>query len=328
MELSTVSNHNLFYWNYHDVDPENPKFQNIQVQYEDKLTFFFSRLHPKNIMHNIHDDALGIFFLLKEYAMHSSSSSTTDSFEAPFGRDHYIHLLDKYKLTDTSRILQLFSDHPIRTMAGMLENDSTTLKCWRDAVVGVSKLGNWYQYGFSIPQGPIESKYVNGLHIREMTDYILNRLQIPKPPSYSNGNAALQNINAVVDWNKIVILSRKSNRLILNEKELASSLSAHFGLESIIISMEEYSFKKQLEILQSTRVLVAMHGSMLIMAMFCRPGTVVIEMFPYAVPSAHYTPYKSMSELPGIDLAYRAWEVIEEFSFLFLRLRIIIHFEV
>jgi hypothetical protein len=43
--------------------------------------------------------------------------------------------------------------------------------------------------------------------------------------------------------------------------------------------------------------------------MFCRRGTVVIEMFPFAVPSEHYTPYKTMSELPGMDLIYRAWEV-------------------
>ncbi|KAJ3196128.1 Protein O-linked-mannose beta-1,4-N-acetylglucosaminyltransferase 2 [Dinochytrium kinnereticum] len=42
--------------------------------------------------------------------------------------------------------------------------------------------------------------------------------------------------------------------------------------------------------------------------MFCRRGTVMIEMFPYAVPSDHYTPYKTMSELPGMALIYRAWE--------------------
>jgi protein O-mannose beta-1,4-N-acetylglucosaminyltransferase len=37
-------------------------------------------------------------------------------------------------------------------------------------------------------------------------------------------------------------------------------------------------------------------------------GTVVIEMFPYGVPSIHYTPYKALANLPGMDLVYRAWE--------------------
>jgi protein O-mannose beta-1,4-N-acetylglucosaminyltransferase len=55
-----------------------------------------------------------------------------------------------------------------------------------------------------------------------------------------------------------------------------------------------------------------MHGSLLTLSMFCRRGTVLLEMFPYAVPSEDYLPYKTMAELPGMDIVYRAWENKDE----------------
>ena len=60
------------------------------------------------------------------------------------------------------------------------------------------------------------------------------------------------------------------------------------------------------------RVVIGVHGATLTMIMFVRPGTVVIELFPFAVPSENYTPYRTLSNLPGMDLTYRAWENTHE----------------
>lgn len=114
------------------------------------------------------------------------------------------------------------------------------------------------------------------------------------------------------ETNKIIILSRKRNRLITNEKELASLLSRSFGLEAVIVSNEEHTFEQQVAYLRSARVVLGMHGSLLALTMFCRRGTVFLEMFPYAVPSSDYLPFKTMAQLPGMDLVYRAWENKDE----------------
>jgi protein O-mannose beta-1,4-N-acetylglucosaminyltransferase len=57
-----------------------------------------------------------------------------------------------------------------------------------------------------------------------------------------------------------------------------------------------------------------MHGSLLTLAMFCRRGTVLLEMFPFGVPSKDYLPYKTLAELTGMDIVYRAWENSDESS--------------
>jgi protein O-mannose beta-1,4-N-acetylglucosaminyltransferase len=114
------------------------------------------------------------------------------------------------------------------------------------------------------------------------------------------------------DTDVIIILSRKSNRLILNEQQLAIDLTKKYGLETKFVSNEDHSFEEQIKIIRRARIVVGMHGSILVMSMFTRRGTVFIEMFPFGVPSKHYTPYKTMSNLPGMDLVYRSWENIHE----------------
>lgn len=46
--------------------------------------------------------------------------------------------------------------------------------------------------------------------------------------------------------------------------------------------------------------------------MFLPPGSVLLELYPFAVPSENYTPYRTMSQLPGMNLVYRAWENTHE----------------
>ena len=109
------------------------------------------------------------------------------------------------------------------------------------------------------------------------------------------------------ETNLIVIMSRRQNRLIVNEVALAQKLSEEFGLQTVFLRNEDQSFEEMISILRMARVVVGMHGSILVMAMFCRRGTVMIEMYPYAIPGDNYTPYKTMASLPGMDLVYRSW---------------------
>ncbi len=310
IELNTVEGHNKFFWSYSEVSPFNPKFQNVNMRYETTPHFMFSRLHPKNIMHNMHDDVLGLFFTIKEFA---SASGDTMSFDF----NHRLMIMDEFGQTESSRPFQYFSNYPL-SFAKDLEKRNT-ITCFKDAVLGNNKIATFYQYGFFTPQSKIQNKDLNGMYIREVTTLIYRRIglpiafdenelnvptKIPKSELFGTKNSALD----LKESDLIVIFKRKANRLILNEEELADSLKEKYGLDVVLVSNEDHSFEQQVKYMRRARVVTGMHGSILVMTMFCRRGTIVVELFPFAVPSENYTPYKTIAELPGMELVYRAWE--------------------
>jgi protein O-mannose beta-1,4-N-acetylglucosaminyltransferase len=318
LETSSIDNHPFFGWNYLEVDPFLDEFKNITVRYEELTHFLFKRLHPRNIMHNLHDDVLNLYYLIKKY---NGKATEPGRMVLPFSLfAHRIMMLDPYEGTDSTRPFQYLSNHPLRFFSYVTNKDGPNdVTCFRDAIIGSSTVTKWYQYGFfKEPQGPLPS-LPNGNHVREVAEWIAKRMLLPlgfdehyptlPPPPL--GPAKLDNSHYdFPETNLIIILSRKANRLMLNEEELATQLTATFGYETKFVRNEDHSFEEQIKILRRARIVVGMHGSILVMAMFCRRGTVFIEMFPFAVPSEHYTPYKTMSNLPGMDLVYTAWEVI------------------
>ena len=64
-------------------------------------------------------------------------------------------------------------------------------------------------------------------------------------------------------------------------------------------------------------MVIGMHGSILIMTMFCRRGTVFLELFPFGVPPENYTPYKTLAGLSGMGIVYRVMHFfVVDFFFL------------
>ena len=316
LESGTVETHPFFFWDYVEVSPFIPSMKNVPVRYEEKLHFISKRLHPRNIMHNLHDDVIGMYFMLTEFV--GQGNETTQD---PFSLDtHRIMIIDQYGETDSTRPFHYLSDYPLRFEDYVTNNDSI-ITCFRDAVVGNTKLTTWYQYGFREPQGPIANKYVNGLHIREVAQWFIRRIGLPlsseedytaRPGTLLHRKKSGEGAGLdFADTDIIVILARKGNRLILNEDQLSKDLTEAFGLKAVYVRNEDHSFEEQISFLRRARVVLAMHGSILVMTIFCRRGTVVVEMFPFAVPSKDYTPYKSLAELHGMNLIYRTWEVFQ-----------------
>ncbi|KAI8926950.1 hypothetical protein BC831DRAFT_454451 [Entophlyctis helioformis] len=338
LESGTVKDHPYFSWTYTEATPFEPSLQDIPVRYEDMPHFMFKRLHPRNIMHNLHDDVLGMYYVLQEFMGRGNQR-----LRMPFALDgHRVMIIDPFEGTDSTRPFQYLSRHGLRFSTYLKQKgDEEVITCFRDAYVGNTKLTTWYQYGFHEPQGPIQGKDVNGLHIREVAEWFMRRLGVPldadedymadkRKMSYGSiegvtEESALADATAATELVArpndgivqhespiIAILSRKANRLILNEDELAADLKKYYRLEVVFVRNEDHSFEEQVRFMRRARVVIGMHGSILVMIMFCRRGTVVVEMYPYAVPGDHYTPYKSLSHLPGMGLVYRAWEVCME----------------
>jgi len=318
IDLTSLQDHSAFYFDYTEVSQSAPEFRNHKVRYVEKPTFLMSRFHAGNIMHTLHDDVIGLYFVLKEFAYQGAAE---DMYE-PFSKDHYVQFLDQHGAGEYANIFGFLTDNPILYRPDLVK-DQNTITCYRDAVVGNSKQANWYHYGFGSPQGPIPNKTVDGTQVREVSNYLLHKAGLLSSPFGGRVTSPPENVmtkkvktmfaEAGVtsdDQEVIVIFSRRRNRKLSNEKELAAELKEEFQLAVVYVRMEELTFLEQLAILQRTRVAIGMHGSILIMGMFLPENAILIELYPYAVPSENYTPYRKMASLPGMNLIYRAWEVI------------------
>jgi len=85
------------------------------------------------------------------------------------------------------------------------------------------------------------------------------------------------------------------------------AMAKAFGRRVVQVSMATHSLKQLIEIVSSASALFGMHGSALVLAMFLPARAIVVEMFPFAINPRNYVPYKTLAELPGMDLIYTSW---------------------
>jgi protein O-mannose beta-1,4-N-acetylglucosaminyltransferase len=142
LETSSIDNHPYFHWNFVEVSPFLPEFRNINIRYEELTHFMFKRLHPHNIMHNLHDDVLNLYFLIKEYV---GKATEPGRMVLPFSLfAHRIIMLDQYEGTDSTRPFQYLSNHPIRFSSYLNRNDNPShITCFRDAIIGNTNVTKW-----------------------------------------------------------------------------------------------------------------------------------------------------------------------------------------
>jgi len=327
--MTSIDGHNRFYFDYQEVHPD--RYEQRSFRLVEKLTFIVSRFHTYNIMHTVHDDFIGLYMLHRMFA-----PNTDPEVSFSFTMDNNIFFADSWSNLRYDYIFQLLSSNQLQFRESFKTDPKDRLPiCFRDAVLGNSKLGSWYSYGFLKPQGPIPNKKVSGLLIREVASYLIRRFHLPLWNENSirgilgdlrviiegrrkNGGRRDSLFKNLSDHHYITIFSRKFDRLILNEDDLAKELQRNYGLEVKFVRIEDMHLLEQISILKNTVVAMGMHGSALILSMFLPPGALLIEFFPYRVPPENYTPYKTLCGLPGIRLAYRAWSVLQDFYLIYI----------
>ncbi|KAJ8023593.1 Protein O-linked-mannose beta-1,4-N-acetylglucosaminyltransferase 2 [Holothuria leucospilota] len=80
-----------------------------------------------------------------------------------------------------------------------------------------------------------------------------------------------------------ILFSRKLNRKILNEKELVNAVSEKFNIKILELSMEANALPYIIETVSCAKLVMGIHGAMLILAMFLPPSSILLEMYPYAI---------------------------------------------
>ena len=100
-------------------------------------------------------------------------------------------------------------------------------------------------------------------------------------------------------FERIYISRQKANkRKIINEEIIFNFLSK-CGFRKVFL--EDIEFKRQIEIFQSAKIIIAPHGAGLTNLVFCQPKTIVIEIF---FPKYINTCYFALSNQINLDYYY------------------------
>lgn len=277
-DLSSVKDHSAHYFNFVDYPVDAAKKLNIQTVSGTALVF--KRFKPDNLMHVLHDDLLPIYVTLQNHMQVSDVAS----------HDIKLVFIDNRDAGKHQILYELFS-----TQKPLFRNDLdlNSVTCFEKTLVGVSKATTWYQYGFKIPQGPIPNAKVNGCTVREFANFVRSQLSIKQAPNDSKEYIAL--------------ISRKMNRLILNEIEVLLAATKTLGMRTVTLSSETHSIPEIIAVVSGAVMVIGMHGALLALAAFMQPASALIELYPYAVNPNNYTPYKTLAELPNMNVIYKYW---------------------
>ncbi|PSN32146.1 hypothetical protein C0J52_22607 [Blattella germanica] len=241
-------------------------------------------------MHVIHDDLLPLYMTYTSLCLGNVTHCATKYKLAFSDEGEYGSLLKWYNIFSNSEPILLH------------KASKETIICFDESKVGLSATSLWFQYGFGKPQGPIKDSLLNGYHVRQFSEYVLEKFGIPSSPKLRSERS-------------IVFFSRKINRRILNEDEMLKMMqSAYQTTFSSNIIPQIYNLdlatnntKDILIHLTESETVVGMHGSAMILSMFMRPGSVVVELFPFGINPQHVSPIKAMCKLQDISLIYRSW---------------------
>lgn len=282
-DLSSVNDHGAFYFTFVDA----PLAARAQFDVKDihTDTIVVSRFNPDNLMHVFHDDLIPIFATAREDRGCCTGEEVSNCLE-----NLTLFFTDNRPKGPYWYLYQVLT----KDLLLVPPSETAQLYCFNKAIVGLQKQSTWYQYGFRMPQGPLERNLQSaGKEIKLFTKQFLKMLNIQPSLSVQAGYA--------------VIVSRSRNRLILNEEELLDMVKTHAALVPVVVDLESEALPKVLQLLVGAKLLIAMHGSALILSMFMKPGGVVLEMFPYGINPDQYTPYKTLATLPGMNLVYKSW---------------------
>ncbi|XP_065833797.1 protein O-linked-mannose beta-1,4-N-acetylglucosaminyltransferase 2-like [Oscarella lobularis] len=282
VDLTSVRDHNTQRFEYVDLPAEAlDEANDSTLIYHRGLHFLFKRFNPGNLMHVLHDDLLPIYVAMRSEQMEGVSE--------PFR----LVAIDSHPVGPFTQLYDALSSSSL-IHKDDLRRDGR-IACFEHALIGMTKETTWYQYGFFQRQGPVDNPKANGRIVRQLARHIRRRLHINEDER-DDGSSSF------------VLLSRSINRRIINEDELSDAIEKELGSSLTILPIESTSLRDTIVHVSKASLLMGMHGGTLALALFLRPHSALVELFPYAVPSEEYTPYKTLAQLPDMSIAYEAWE--------------------
>lgn len=222
-----------------------------------------------------------------------SSWYTVASFGLAIGEDSVrMVLLDPQKPTSFTPLIEKLSQTPLE----WLENHGDAL--FKNAVFGITRR-------VLLPEIEVEATTLDhhplrNTVFRKFCQLLKSKVLNPPPlPATSEVRVDVPNLRA----NVTLILREGQTRRITNEGALIQALSKLEHVNLRVHRFANLSIAEQLAIVDSTDVLVAMHGAALTHTLFMRPGTSVLELFPWVFRK---TIYQNLANAMGVY--YQMWQ--------------------
>lgn len=243
------------------------------VRWLDGDVILFKRFKPDNIMHVLHDDVIPLYHTIKFLG----------------NRNLKLLFMDNYSQGPYDQLYRLFFDVKYKPTAPKQD-----FLCFKNAFIGVSYVSKWYQYGYhGNVQGPVINEELSSFHLQSVASSILKKLKSFTDTIYQ------------CNQDYLVLFSRTDTRKILNEKEFISTLELITKMKILVIRDDDIS--EIVHTLRASRGIIGMHGASLVLGSFLKPGSILIELFPYAVNPENYTPYQTLAGIPGMSIIYHSW---------------------
>ncbi|KAK7790433.1 hypothetical protein R5R35_009484 [Gryllus longicercus] len=263
------------------VSNENKVTEN--AMFIDQSLFLLWRFKWDNIMHVFHDDLIPLFLTYLDIC--GEISRCTSKYTLGF--------VDRGEGGPYHELYSLFSNQQ-----PLLLHKYTNTVCFPELHSGVLSSSVWFQYGFGQTQGPVNTSVpIEILH--QFKDYVVHRLGISKK---------------LVNNNAVIFLNRKLNRKILNLEYFTSILyntvkEAYPSSEPKIIELDltTHNIALLIEVFLTSKIVVGMHGSAMILCLFLIPGSVVFELLPFGIQPENVSFIKAFTEITGSEIVYRSW---------------------
>ena len=284
--LSSVMNHNRFSLKLAVISQDSPILRRNKTVI--KHGFILWRFKWDNIMHVIHDDLLPLHTTYSKICKGNIDKCVSKYQLAFVDEGEHGSFIELYNMFSRSEPLLL------------RKIDKDNLICFDDSRVGLSSDSVWFQYGFGIPQGPVINSQLNGKSLRQFSQYILEKYAISNPHTYEKKTA--------------VFFSRKINRKILNEVAVMNMIEDTYKttFDSFLtihtLDFATDTIKTILTHVSQSNIVIGMHGSAMIFSIFLKPGSVVVELFPFGINPDNVSPLKALCQLPDIGLIYNYWK--------------------
>lgn len=85
------------------------------------------------------------------------------------------------------------------------------------------------------------------------------------------------------------------------------SVANKLNVKVFSVGLETHSLREIISLLRRSSGIIGVHGSLLILTAFLPEGSFLLEVFPYAVNPEKYTPYKTLCNIPGMNIFYQSW---------------------
>ncbi|CAG0923889.1 unnamed protein product [Notodromas monacha] len=303
LDASSIADHNMMHLVYTTLPLEMAS--QLKMRFINESVFIMNPFLPSNMAHTLLDDLIPLFFTYDELCF-GDIYACIEKYRLVLLRAHA-----NYAQHPHSPLYAAFSRRSIWNLAHD-EFDDGDYVCFSRAEVGLRKDVKYYDFASAAAEyeQPMDSS-LEPEDTERFVKFIEKRLCELAP-----GSEVCTQATCAVDPNaaKVLVLNRQKTRRILNLDELVNLLEDMYaddgnaGRKTVeLVSLETHSLIDLICKTKTAKMIIGVHGALMKLAFFLKPGTAVVELFPYALNPDNYQIFRTICEKLKVRVRYWSW---------------------